>query len=109
MANHAMSHSLTSTATRHVLAQPSSFLKGTALGRATPGKQHNRATKVVMAVAPETAGGGFDSGGAMWGGRFEEKVTDLIERFGQSVSFDKIMYKQVNASRVALLIICVPS
>jgi len=95
-----MSHSLTSTAIRHVLAQPSSFRKGTALGRATPGKQHNRATKVVMSVAPETAGGGFDSGGAMWGGRFEEKVTDLIERFGQSVSFDKIMYKQdLNGSR----------
>lgn len=44
----------------------------------------------------EAQGGGFDSGGAMWGGRFEEKVSNVVERFGESVSFDRKLYKQVN-------------
>lgn len=30
----------------------------------------------------------------LWGGRFEEGVTDAVERFSESVSFDKILYKQ---------------
>ena len=65
-------------------------------------KPQNRTQVVTMATAngaeKQQAGGGFDSGGAMWGGRFEEKVSDVVERFGQSMSFDKKMYKQVRIS-----------
>lgn len=30
----------------------------------------------------------------LWGGRFEDSVTDAVERFSESVSFDKDLYKQ---------------
>lgn len=30
----------------------------------------------------------------LWGGRFEEGVTDVVERFTESISFDKQLYKQ---------------
>lgn len=30
----------------------------------------------------------------LWGGRFEEGVTDVVERFTESISFDKKLYKQ---------------
>ncbi|KAJ9674017.1 hypothetical protein PVL29_023521 [Vitis rotundifolia] len=30
----------------------------------------------------------------LWGGRFEESVTDAVERFTESISFDKALYKQ---------------
>lgn len=30
----------------------------------------------------------------LWGGRFEESVTDAVERFTESISFDKELYKQ---------------
>lgn len=30
----------------------------------------------------------------LWGGRFEESVTEAVERFTESVSFDKALYKQ---------------
>ncbi|WOL15993.1 hypothetical protein Cni_G24775 [Canna indica] len=30
----------------------------------------------------------------LWGGRFEGSVTDAVERFSESVSFDKALYKQ---------------
>ncbi|XP_057469767.1 argininosuccinate lyase, chloroplastic-like [Actinidia eriantha] len=30
----------------------------------------------------------------LWGGRFEENVTDAVERFTESISFDKQLYKQ---------------
>ncbi|CAM8998934.1 unnamed protein product [Rhodiola kirilowii] len=30
----------------------------------------------------------------LWGGRFEESVTDAVEKFTESVSFDKALYKQ---------------
>ncbi|XP_043709388.1 argininosuccinate lyase, chloroplastic [Telopea speciosissima] len=30
----------------------------------------------------------------LWGGRFEENVTDAVERFTESISYDKALYKQ---------------
>ncbi|KAL5705370.1 argininosuccinate lyase [Ranunculus cassubicifolius] len=30
----------------------------------------------------------------LWGGRFEESVTDAVEKFSESISFDKALYKQ---------------
>ncbi|XP_051145676.1 argininosuccinate lyase, chloroplastic isoform X2 [Andrographis paniculata] len=30
----------------------------------------------------------------LWGGRFEESVTDVVEKFTESISFDKALYKQ---------------
>ncbi|KMZ69540.1 Argininosuccinate lyase [Zostera marina] len=30
----------------------------------------------------------------LWGGRFEKSVTDCVEKFSESVSFDKVLYKQ---------------
>lgn len=36
----------------------------------------------------------------LWGGRFEETVTDTVERFTESISFDKLLYKHdIMASR----------
>ncbi|KAL4180213.1 hypothetical protein AMTRI_Chr13g124110 [Amborella trichopoda] len=36
----------------------------------------------------------------LWGGRFQDRVTDAVERFSESVSFDKKLYKQdINGSR----------
>lgn len=29
----------------------------------------------------------------LWGGRFEESVTDAVERFTESISYDKALYK----------------
>ena len=29
----------------------------------------------------------------LWGGRFEEGVTDAVESFTESISFDKALYK----------------
>ena len=29
----------------------------------------------------------------LWGGRFEESVTDIVEKFTESISFDKQLYK----------------
>lgn len=29
----------------------------------------------------------------LWGGRFEDSVTDAVERFSESVSYDKALYK----------------
>jgi hypothetical protein len=29
----------------------------------------------------------------LWGGRFEESVTDAVERFTESISYDKVLYK----------------
>lgn len=29
----------------------------------------------------------------LWGGRFQESVTDVVERFTESISFDKALYK----------------
>lgn len=29
----------------------------------------------------------------LWGGRFEESVTDAVEKFSESISFDKALYK----------------
>ncbi|XXG55771.1 hypothetical protein AAC387_Pa03g3366 [Persea americana] len=31
--------------------------------------------------------------GKLWGGRFEESVTDAVEKFSESISFDKALYK----------------
>ncbi|KAL0888161.1 hypothetical protein Bca101_012144 [Brassica carinata] len=30
----------------------------------------------------------------LWGGRFEESVTEKVEKFTESISFDKVLYKQ---------------
>lgn len=30
----------------------------------------------------------------LWGGRFEESVTKIVEQFTESISFDKALYKQ---------------
>ncbi|XP_078428671.1 L-Aspartase-like family protein [Wolffia australiana] len=36
----------------------------------------------------------------LWGGRFEESVTDAVERFSESISFDKALYKHdISGSR----------
>lgn len=29
----------------------------------------------------------------LWGGRFEESVTEIVEKFTESISFDKALYK----------------
>lgn len=36
----------------------------------------------------------------LWGGRFQDSVTDAVEKFSESVSYDKRLYKQdINGSR----------
>eukprot|EP00958_Prasinococcus_capsulatus_P028749 scaffold7207_cov520-Prasinococcus_capsulatus_cf.AAC.21 len=50
--------------------------------------------QMAAADGDDKGGGGYDSGGSMWGGRFEEKVTSTVEKFGESVSYDSRLYKQ---------------
>eukprot|EP00976_Prorocentrum_cordatum_P024344 495608-Prorocentrum_minimum.AAC.5 len=91
-----MFRSATSISMRQVLGQPQGLQKAAKPGVRAQSKRQNRTQVVVRASGDKKEGGGFDSGGAMWGGRFEEKVSDVVERFGQSVSFDKKLYKQVS-------------
>lgn len=46
------------------------------------------------AAASAGKGDGKEKEAKLWGGRFEEGVTDAVERFSESVSFDKTLYKQ---------------
>ena len=39
----------------------------------------------------------------MWGGRFEEKTSPIVERYGQSVSYDKRLWPQVRRPRLRRL------
>ena len=41
----------------------------------------------------KTMNAGKDKEVKLWGGRFEESVTDAVERFTESISFDKELYK----------------
>uniref|UniRef100_A0A2N9FM29 argininosuccinate lyase n=1 Tax=Fagus sylvatica TaxID=28930 RepID=A0A2N9FM29_FAGSY len=41
----------------------------------------------------KTMNAGKDKEAKLWGGRFEESVTDAVERFTESISFDKELYK----------------
>lgn len=34
-----------------------------------------------------------DKEAKLWGGRFEESVTDVVEKFTESISYDKALYK----------------
>ena len=34
-----------------------------------------------------------DKEAKLWGGRFEESVTETVENFTESISFDKALYK----------------
>lgn len=49
----------------------------------------------------------------LWGGRFEEGVTDAVERFTESISFDKALYKhdimgsRAHASMLAKQVSCI--
>lgn len=51
----------------------------------------------------------------LWGGRFEEGVTDAVERFTESISFDKALYKhdimgsRAHASMLAKQVSLTPS
>lgn len=91
-------HSASASITRAVLpftARDTAARRTVAPARShAPGAGPAR-TVFVASSAADKAGGGFDSGGAMWGGRFEEGVSNIVERFGESVSFDKKLYKQV--------------
>lgn len=48
----------------------------------------------------------------LWGGRFEESVTDAVEKFTESISFDKALYKhdimgsRAHASMLAHQVLC---
>ncbi|GAB2261771.1 hypothetical protein Droror1_Dr00002768 [Drosera rotundifolia] len=61
----------------------------------------NTSTALCRASTMNTGAGGGAAGGRiegkeakLWGGRFEESVTDVVERFTESISFDKALYKQ---------------
>lgn len=45
-------------------------------------------------VAVDTSAPPEQKESKLWGGRFEESVTDAVEKFSESVSFDKALYKQ---------------
>lgn len=74
-----------------------------------------------MALAEKTKGAVGAAAAAkeskLWGGRFEESVTDAVERFGESVSFDKELYEHdirgsrahanMLAKQVLLTVLCI--
>ncbi|KAF4400314.1 hypothetical protein G4B88_019523 [Cannabis sativa] len=47
----------------------------------------------VIASASQTLATPEPKENKLWGGRFEESVTDAVERFTESISFDKLLYK----------------
>ncbi|KAM5573927.1 argininosuccinate lyase, chloroplastic [Rosa sericea] len=47
----------------------------------------------VHCAAAAQAQSGKPKEAKLWGGRFEEGVTDAVERFTESISFDKALYK----------------
>lgn len=47
-----------------------------------------------MNSPPSTAATTAEKEVKLWGGRFEESVTDAVEKFTESISFDKALYKQ---------------
>ncbi|XP_075648552.1 argininosuccinate lyase, chloroplastic [Castanea sativa] len=49
---------------------------------------------VLEAMNNASAAAENDKEVKLWGGRFEESVTDAVERFTESISFDKELYKQ---------------
>ncbi|KAI3672535.1 hypothetical protein L6452_38625 [Arctium lappa] len=55
---------------------------------------NNRHTTVVLCCALQMENMATSAKEAkLWEGRFEEGVTDAVERFTESVSFDKALYK----------------
>lgn len=48
---------------------------------------------VIFAAASSQTPAPSDKENKLWGGRFEESVTDAVERFTESISFDKALYK----------------
>ncbi|KAL2471417.1 Argininosuccinate lyase [Abeliophyllum distichum] len=49
---------------------------------------HKRAAVMQMSAATDTG-----KEVKLWGGRFEESVTETVEKFTESISFDKALYK----------------
>lgn len=68
--------------------------------RSTTGRRRPAAVSCVSEHmdAPNSVIGGDGRPSAkkeakLWGGRFEENVTDAVEKFTESISFDKALYK----------------
>ncbi|XP_062030287.1 argininosuccinate lyase, chloroplastic [Rosa rugosa] len=61
----------------------------------TPSFSHRPMPKldVHCAAASQAQSGAKPKEAKLWGGRFEEGVTDAVERFTESISFDKALYK----------------
>ncbi|KAL5779894.1 hypothetical protein ACOSQ2_010631 [Xanthoceras sorbifolium] len=57
---------------------------GASLAFVWRGKPRHKTLLCKMSAAKETK---------LWGGRFEESVTDIVEKFTESISFDKALYK----------------
>ncbi|CAN1825892.1 Argininosuccinate lyase, chloroplastic [Linum perenne] len=64
------------------------------------GKKNNRfqgfcAVRAMAASSPTQNDGQIKKNKEtkLWGGRFEESVTDIVEKFTESISFDKELYK----------------
>lgn len=61
--------------------------------RLRPWSRASEAEPMTLAEKTKGAAAAADKESKLWGGRFEESVTDAVERFGESVSFDKELYK----------------
>ncbi|KAL4566070.1 hypothetical protein LXL04_030180 [Taraxacum kok-saghyz] len=57
-------------------------------------KRRSAATEVLCCVSQPKNMAAPPKEAKLWGGRFEEGVTDAVERFTESISFDKALYKQ---------------
>lgn len=53
-----------------------------------------RCVSETMSSSHSDRGAEKDKESKLWGGRFEDSVTDAVERFTESISFDKELYKQ---------------
>nr|GME00338.1 argininosuccinate lyase, chloroplastic [Ipomoea batatas] len=70
---------------KHALtAKPFFFARAARLPFLAHASQHVNAPPLSMAKEKEAK---------LWGGRFEESVTDAVEKFTESISFDKALYK----------------
>uniref|UniRef100_A0A1D1XIQ9 Argininosuccinate lyase n=1 Tax=Anthurium amnicola TaxID=1678845 RepID=A0A1D1XIQ9_9ARAE len=85
-------------ASRPFLSAPGAHLGHRARQRAAATAAMPDRQVAPAAVASSATAGGWGKGlskeNKLWGGRFEESVTDAVERFSESVSFDRALYKQ---------------
>ncbi|CAH9096197.1 unnamed protein product [Cuscuta europaea] len=74
----------------HALRRQANFSQSLRFPFHTFSSQHKHVNAPRSMAAEKTK----EKEAKLWGGRFEESVTDAVEKFTESISFDKALYKQ---------------